>query len=125
MSWATARAELDARLLTLPSLGTSAIGWPNEKLETQTALYYKVAFIPATVEPELYGGDHERGIYQVSVFVPVGEGIGSAVTAGQAVIDHFKRQNLNGVSCGVPPLATPIQEPNWWHTPVSIPFTVL
>lgn len=125
MSWTAARAALDARLATLPSLGTSKIAWPNVKLDAQTALYYMVAFLPATVEPELQGSDHEGGIYQVSVYVPAGEGLGNALTQAQAVADHFKRQNLSGVACGVPTLAPPLQEPDWIHLPVSIPFICL
>ncbi len=125
MSWTAARLALDTRMKSLPSLGTSAISFPNVALPAQTTLYYAVHFLPATVEPELTGGDHEKGTYQVSVFVPEGSGIGTALTAAQAVADHFKRQNLSGISCGVPTLTSPIQQPNWWHVPVSIPFIVL
>jgi hypothetical protein len=125
MSWTSARAALDARMASLPSLGASKIAWPNVALVAQSSLYYAVHFLPATVQPELHGADHESGIYQVSVFVPAGGGIGPAMTAAQAVADHFKRQNLSGISCGVPTLAPPIQEPDWWHVPVSIPFSCL
>jgi hypothetical protein len=125
MTWTAARAALDARMASLPSKGTSAIAWPNVQLDAQTALYYVVAFLPATVSPELQGGDHEGGIYQVSVYAPAGEGLGTALTQAQAVADHFKRQNLSGIACGVPVLAPPLQEPDWVHIPVSIPFTCL
>ena len=125
MSWTAARAALDGRMASLPSLGTSKIAWPNVPLAAQTALYYAVNFLPATVQPELQGSDHETGIYQVSIWAPAGGGIGAAITAAQAVADHFKRQTLSGISCGVPTLAPPIQEPDWLHIPVSIPFTAL
>ena len=126
MSWTTARTVLDARMDTLPSLGTSQIEWPNEPFDAQTALYYRVSFLPTTVNPPLYGGaDHEQGIYQVSVFAPTGGGLGPALEAAQAVADHFKRQNLSGVYCGVPKLGPPLQEPGWLHLPVSIPFLCL
>jgi len=125
MSWPSARAALDARMAALPSLGTSAIAWPNQKLSAQTSLYYAVHFLPATVQPELQGADHESGIYQVSVFVPAGGGIGPALVQAQAVADHFKRQTLSGISCGVPTLAPPMQQDDWLHIPVSIPFICL
>lgn len=125
MSWTAARAALDTRLEALPSLGTTKINWPNEAFPTPTVMYFAVHFLPATVYPELQGGDHEAGIYQVSVYVPAGDGIGPALTAAQAIADHFKRQNLSGISCGVPTLAPPIQEPDWIHVPVSIPFVAL
>lgn len=124
MSWTSARFQLDTKMLAL-NVGTAAISWQNEALPNQSTLYYTVHFMPATVEPELHGQDHERGIYQVSVFVPINDGIGTAIEKAQAVVDHFKRQNLSGVSCGVPTLTPPIQEPDWWHVPVSIPFIVL
>lgn len=125
MSWTAARAALDARMAAFPSLGTSKIAWPNMPMEPQTALYYAVSFLPATVSPELHGADHESGIYQVSVFVPAGTGLGAALVKAQAIADHFKRQNLSGISCGVPTIAPPIQEPAWLQIPVSIPFVCL
>lgn len=124
MSWTGARASLDTRLSAL-NIGTAKIAWPNVIIPAQTSLYYAVHFLPATVQPELHGSDHETGIYQVSVWVPAGIGIGAALTAAQAVADHFKRQNLSGVSCGVPSVAPPIQEPDWLQVPVSIPFVCL
>lgn len=124
MSWPAARAALDARMNSLNVAGAK-IAWPNMPLAAQTGPYYAVAFLPAAVSPELHGADHESGIYQVSVFVPAGSGIGPALTMAQAVADHFKRQNLSGVSCGVPTIAPPVQESNWLQVPVSIPFVCL
>lgn len=126
MTWTAARAALDARMATLPSLGTSKIAWPNVVLPAQTALYYAVSFLPATVNPPLSDGpDHEQGIYQVSVWAPAGQGLGAALTAAQAVVDHFRRQNLSNVACFVPTLGPPLQEDDWIHIPVSIPFLCL
>ena len=125
MSWTAARAALDKRMSALPSLGKSAIAWPNKPLAPQTDLYYAVAFLPSGVNPALVGADHEQGIYQVSIFIPSGQGIASALIAAQAVADWFKRQNLSGISCGVPTLAPPMQEDCWWHIPISIPFLCL
>ena len=124
MSWTAARAALDARMSAL-NIGTAKIAWPNVPIEAQTALFYSVNFLPATVHPEVSGADHEAGIYQVSVFAPAGHGIGPALTKAQAVADHFKRQNLSGISCGVPTLSPPVQEPNWLQIAVSIPFVCL
>ena len=94
-------------------------------LDAQTTLYYAVHFLPATVHPEFSGADHEAGVYQVSVFVPAGQGLGPALAKAQAVADHFKRQNISGVSCWVPTLSPPISEPNWLQIAVSIPFVCL
>ena len=124
MSWTAARAALDARMASL-NIGTAKIAWPNVPLDAQTSLHYAVHFLPATVHPEIHGADHESGIYQVSVFVPAGQGLGPALAKAQAVADHFKRQNLSGISCGVPTLSPPVQEPNWLQIAVSIPFVCL
>jgi hypothetical protein len=125
VSWTAARAALDARLLTLTGIVAARIAWPNVVFPAQTAHFWKVDFLPATVQPELQGADHERGIYQVSIFVPAGTGIGPALVLAQSVADHFKRQVLSGISCGVPVLAPPLQEADWLQIPVSIPFQVL
>lgn len=111
--------------MALLNIGTAKIAWPNVPLDAQTCLYYAVSFLPATVHPEVSGADHEAGIYQVSVFVPAGQGIGPAIAKAQAVADHFKRQVFAGVSCGVPTLSPPVQEPNWLQVAVSIPFVCL
>lgn len=125
-NWPGALQILDARFLTLSGLGSTYVQFPNTSNDLPpTALHYRIEIIPTGNEPELWGGDHEKGIYQVTVLVPAQDGSQSAMTAAQAVIDHFKRQNLSGVSCGVPALGKPMQLPNWWQVPVSIPFIVL
>ena len=126
MSWDTAREILDAKFQTLPELGSAYVQFSNTAPKTPpTAMHYKIDLIPTGVSPELAGSDHERGIYQVTVLDTAGNGSDAALVAAQAVINHFKRQNLSGVSIGVPTLARPIQLPNWWSVPVSIPFIVL
>ena len=125
MSWVTAQAVLNDRFRQMPSLGTSTVQWSNTAIPAQSALYYATHILPATVQPELQGSDHETGIYQVSIYIQNGEGTGDALVAAQNVVDWFKRQTLSGVSVGVPHLGPPIQGQSWWHVPVSIPFVVL
>ena len=130
MSWTAARAALDARWYQFPGVTDTNTALPNSPFpkDRDTAipdLHYRIFFIPATVSPELHGADHEGGIYQVSVFVKAGTGLGPALIKAQAVADHFKRQNLSGISCGVPTLSPPVSEPNWLQIAVSIPFVCL
>ena len=130
MSWSSARAALDARWNLFPGVSDTNTAWPNrpfpvDPLSIIPDTHYRIHFLPATVNPELQGADHEKGIYQVSVFVKAGGGIGPALVKAQAIVDHFKRQNLSGTACGVPIIASPLQESYWWHVPVSIPFQVL
>lgn len=126
MSWDAARAALDARFLTLPGLDPARIHWPNKAFDPCGQSYWKVAFLPAAVDPEMGSSkDHEKGVYQVSRFVPAGTNFGAALRDAQAVVDLFKRQVLSGVACGVPVPAFIPPEPDWLQIPVSIPFQVL
>lgn len=129
MSWEAARAALDARLLALPGIDPSRIHWPNKVFDPSKlcppGAYWKVDLLPAGVSPVNSGGDHERGIYQVSRFVPAGSGIAQALQDAQSVVDHFKRQVLSGVAINVPVPAAPLSDAPWLHIPVSISFQVL
>ena len=129
MSWGAARVALDAKFITLSGINTALIHWPNRKFtEPTSGGYWKVDFLPAAVEPEFSGAAHEKGVYQVSRFVQPDSGIGAALADVDAVIALFSRVVLSGppsIQCGVPVAAPPIQEPNWLHIPVSIPFQVL
>ena len=124
MSWDAARAALSTQLLTLPGIDQTQIHWPNTAY-TPNGAYWKVDFLPTGNSPEMCGSDHERGIFQVSRFVPPGTGLGPALRDAQSVVDLFKRQVFSGVSVGVPSVALPIYAPDWCHVPVSVPFIVL
>ena len=113
-----------------PGVSDVNTAWPNRTFPAPPNtvipdLHYRIAFLPATVHPEVSGADHEAGVYQVSVFVKAGHGLGPALTKAQAVANHFKRQVLSGISCGVPTLSPPVSEPNWLQIAVSIPFVCL
>jgi hypothetical protein len=130
VSWPAVRAALDTRLTALPGIDPAKIAWPNRvydpsKSTPPGAPYWKVDLLPAGVAPVFSGGDHEFGVFQVSRWVPAGAGIAQALLDAQAMVDHFKKQTLSGIACGVPTIAPPIQEADWMHIPVSIPFQVL
>lgn len=125
MTWETARYRLEERLLTTPGIDTSKIVWPNEGHDHMETLHYRVHFIPIDNEPELHGANHEKGIFQITVQDVVDNGIGASISFAQVLVNHFQRQNLAGVFCGVPKLVNPNQEPDCWRVIVSIPFTVL
>lgn len=128
MTWQTARASLDAKLTTLAGINTAQIAWPNVAFTpTPGTLWYKVSFIPTTVAPEIGSGNvHEKGVYQVSVFAPSGVGMGAGLTVADNLVALFNRVTLTGgVHCGVPVLGSPLQEPDWIHIPVQVPFQIL
>jgi len=125
MSWDAARAALDTQMATLAG---ATIAWPGRVFTPPAAsTWHKVSFIPATVESALTasGDKHEKGIYQVSVFAPPGSGIGGITRAVDAVVALFDRKTLGPVGCGVPVPGPLIEEADWLHQPVSIPFVVL
>lgn len=128
-AWNTARALLDAKLLTLSGIEPARVQFWNRSFTKPTSgVWYQVTLLPAAVEPELGGTAHEKGIYQVSVFRPAEEGPGATLAAADAVVALFSRALLGTstkVQCGVPVLAPSIPEPDWFHVPVSIPFQVL
>jgi len=125
MSWQQARAALDSHLAELPMIEWEKVEFQGYDFPAQTERYWKVDLIPSGVDPVFSGADHEMGIYQVSVWVPTGTGIADALDEVQRIVDHFKKQVLSGVACGVPAPAPLVTEADWLHFPVSIPFSVL
>lgn len=128
-SWDAARALLDARLLTLAGIDPTKIHWPNRGFTKPTSGgFWKVNFIPSAVDPEFSGSAHEKGIYQVSRFEPTGTDFGPVTQAIDSICALFDRVSLGTapkVFCGVPIPGPYIQEANYIHLPVSIPFQVL
>lgn len=123
MTWEAARIALDTQFLTLSGLNTARVAWPGVPFtQPTTGIWYKISFIPASVAPEMGGADHEGGVYQVSVFAASGSGIGALARAADAVVALFSRRRLTNVSCGVPTLGPVLEEVDWLHLPVSVPF---
>lgn len=66
------------------------------------------------------------GLYQVTVFSPLGRGAGPAVALGDQVRDVYNRASFAQVRVRAPsgPVALPV-EPPWYSVAVSVPFYVL
>lgn len=128
MSWESARIALDTQMLTLSGLDPNLVAWSGRTFIPPTSgVWYRVDLIPAAVDAGLgIGADkHERGIYQVSVYVLPGNGNGALTRAIDAVVALFDRKVLSGISTGVPVPGPIIPEPDWLQQPVSIPFVHL
>lgn len=126
MTLATCRAKLDIKLTQFSGINTSRIAWPGVPFTPPAGnAWYKVDLIPTGVEPEITGPAHEKGVYQVSVFAPIGTGIGALLGLADAVIAHFDRQNLTGVGTGVPVAGPVLTDGAWIYLPVQIPFQTL
>lgn len=89
----------------------------------------RLSFMPNRTRQITMGDDpqQKRGLLQVSVVWPVGQGIIDALEVVDQVIDHFKNQTLfaSGVRITIssePWAAGPLQEDDRVQIPVSIPY---
>lgn len=118
------RALLDSRLALL----SSSVAWPGVVFTPPDgSIWYKPSLITSGVDSALgaTGSTHPYGTYQVSVFAPAGSGAGALYAAADAVVAHFDRQGLSNVKCGVPTIGPLLEEADWLHLPVSVPFSCL
>lgn len=126
--WLTAQIALDTKLQAYrPALPVAWQGVASTKDIYESHL--RVANLPAGSDMATLGVDGQartRGIYQVSVFVPAGKGVGEGLRIASDVADHFSRQRLTEagveVQCEVPSQGPVIPEADWLHVPVSIPY---
>ncbi|MQX89133.1 phage tail terminator-like protein [Sinorhizobium meliloti] len=119
------------RLIAMP--GVLPIAAPNVVFpaagQPLPAKYLRLAFLPNQTRQITMGNDpqQKRGLFQVSVVWPVGQGIIGALDVADQVIDHFKNQSLfaSGVKVTIssePWAAGPLQEGERVQIPVTIPY---
>ncbi|ASP84317.1 hypothetical protein CDO26_06655 [Sinorhizobium meliloti] len=119
------------RLIAMP--GVLPIAAPNVVFPSAgqplPAKYLRLAFLPNQTRQITMGNDpqQKRGLFQVSVVWPVGQGIIGALDVANQVIDHFKNQSLfaSGVKITIssePWAAGPLQEGERVQIPVTIPY---
>ncbi|MDX0549391.1 hypothetical protein GOE04_29235 [Sinorhizobium medicae] len=124
------RAVTD-RLLTMP--GVLPVAAPNVVFpaagQPLPPRYFRLAFLPNQTRQITVGDDRQqkRGLFQVSVVWPVGQGIIGALDVADQVIDLFKNQSLfaSGVKITIssePWAAGPLQEGERVQIPVTIPY---
>lgn len=130
MTHAAIRAALESRLVAL-GLPSNAIAWPGVKFPAVDGaafpnLWYKPAVLPGTVDAGLgvSAGTYPRGDFQVSIFYSASlmNGTGALVTAADALVAWFDRVRLGSLQCGVPRVGPILQETDWLHLPVTIPY---
>ena len=122
---------LTDRLLAMPQVLPVAapnIVFPPAGQQTP-AKYLRLAFLPNQTRQITVGDDpqQKRGLIQVSVVWPVGQGIIAALNVADQVIDHFKNQTLfaSGVRITIssePWAAGPLQDGDRVQVPVTIPY---
>lgn len=122
---------LTDRLLAMPEVLPVAapnIVFPPAGQQTP-AKYLRLAFLPNQTRQITVGDDpqQKRGLIQVSVVWPVGQGIIAALDVADQVIDHFMNQTLfaSGVRITIssePWAAGPLQDGDRVQIPVTIPY---
>ena len=117
-------AALNARLDTL-SLPTA---WENKSFDPpEGELWIRETFMPAEKRASAMGTSSQnrnRGIYQVDVFRPLGEGSGEAEEAVETIENLFKRGTVIGSGITIESasrLAGRKSEP-WYMVPVIIRY---
>lgn len=106
-------------------LGAITVAWPGVVFTPPIGgLWYKPALLPGTVDYGLgvSADTHPKGNYQVSIFFPPGAGTSALFAAADAVVANFDRVRLGSLQCGVPKIGPLLQEPDWLHLPVTIPY---
>jgi hypothetical protein len=109
----------------LAALGAILVAWPGVSFTPPSSgLWYKPAILPGTVEAGMgvSADTHPMGDFQVSIFTVPGSGTSALHTAADALVAHFDRARLGSLQCGVPEIGPLIQEPDWLHLPVTVPY---
>jgi hypothetical protein len=120
---------------TEATTGTTAaqFAWPNvDFVPPASGAYFRVQSFPTeSLQAELgdTGRNRDRGIWQISVYAPEGEGLTDGLALAQAFATQFKRglalTTPGGLTVRVtkPPVIGPsIQDPPYVQIPVTVEY---
>jgi len=139
------RSAFVARLFSFPDMPQhpqgeavngypEAVAWENKKFTPAVgSTYLRPRLMPgAPVQAEIgeSGQNWHPGIFQVSVFAPPTDDIGTIGTLVDAIVDHFKRGlvlSYGGINLTInKAYAGPeMQETDWLHIPITIQYQAL
>jgi len=133
MSWAICQQAMDLHMSSLAGLDLTLVAWvnavfPASGVVLDNKVHYRIALLPADSWAPYGTGTTRRfkGLYQVSVFAPIGKGSGVLTAAVDAVCAHFDRLNLTRggitLSTEVPVPGPSLIDGQWVYTPITIPF---
>ena len=120
-------ARLDALTLASPL----EVAWPNVDFDPPAEGYLAVNHFPAITDQVTLGDlgqNRHTGMFQVSVFVPEGDGSIAAMDVAGEIIAQFKRGTTltsGGLSIRIiqPPYVAPmLQDPPFAQYPVTITY---
>lgn len=91
-------SALDSKLNEFSIANDVAVAWENKDFEPKTnVLYLRATQIPSNTDQigmSANGLDEHKGVYQVDILAPSGEGKGSAYMVSDQVADLFKRGSI-------------------------------
>ena len=131
MSYLDTRNALVTQLLTVVSAADLALS--NDKFDPAgKSLWYDAFLIPATTDmmgKSIQSGDEQRGIFQVSVFIPINDGNSDMVQlqAIDSVLSGFLYNNrlvYNGQQVDVlsSDVNTGLENESWFKRDISINY---
>ncbi|RKI09796.1 hypothetical protein D7Y15_23135 [Corallococcus sp. AB030] len=121
--------EAHAAVVLAPVVGADNIAYPNVVYAPKEGTpWARVDHLPARTAAAGLGQDAQTrhpGVFQVSLFFPLGEGAGPANTAAQAVCDGFARGTSLQAGATVVRIQSAsagpgLREEPWWMRPVSV-----
>lgn len=118
--------QLDALTSSLPT------EYENEEFDPPQTAYQRVNLLPATPANPTLGGTpmmfQEQGILQVTLFYPIGEGVGNALTRAEAIRDWFPRGasfiagGITAVISDTPRIGPGMRDDDRYMLPIDIPY---
>lgn len=123
------RREIESRLSAIgPPLPTA---WENVQFDPPAPPYQRGFLLPAGNVPHSFGAGAKMryaGVYQVSLYYPLGEGSGDAMARAKQIIDAFPVGTLtvaDGLHITItsrPEIAQGIPTDTAWLLPISINY---
>ena len=136
MSYLDTKQALIQQLLTVPAISANDIAFENKKFNPKNKeLWYAAYFIPATSETlgkTVGSGEGQRGIFQVSVFIPLNQSDygNSQLTAIDNVLSVFKYNvksvyNTQTVSMLDSTVNNGVETESWFQRDISVNYLTL
>ena len=117
---------LNARLAALP--GITNVAWPNDGFDRiPDEINLSVFLLPANNATEtLDYTESNKGVYQVTVSAPIGNGPAPALDMADSIADHFAAdRNLGDIRIRQASISGGSVEGPWYNVAVSINYSVL
>ncbi len=118
--WFTIRQNLRATLVGVSSLPANR-AWENRRYQPNNASYVEEAMIPISEAPRSTGQIEQRGIYQVTVVVPINTGTKTAEDIIDDILAAFPpASSHSNVRVDRSERGPTFIDGHWYRLPVSV-----